>query len=331
MKKLILCLIFICVLLTGCEEKQKITSSFFIPDFNDEVISADVTDIAVNENITEDAYVNNFLYEDICFEENDISSGNEFDFVGEAEGCYCVTDRRVIYSKNVYNRVYPASTTKLLTCLTAVKYGNLDKVVEITEDNCGITINGAQLCGFKKGDRLTLKQLLYCLMIHSGNDAAVAIAQGVSGDVKSFVELMNKEAKALGANDTHMVNPHGLNDVNHYTTPYDIYLIFNECLKSDFLMELISQKHYVCNFEDIDGNPKSIEMEATNLYFAGKKTPPENMTIIGGKTGVTSAAGYCLIIASRDENDKLYITEVFKSDSYDNLYNDMNELLKLCK
>lgn len=329
MKKLLICFISICLLLTGCEAKQTITSSFFIPNFADEEISYEVNDIAISDNVA--IADDSFLYEDICFEPEYISTGNEFDFVGAAEGCYCVTDRTVIYSKNIYERIYPASTTKLLTCLTAVKYGDLDKVVEISEDNCGITIRGAQLCGFQKGDRLTIRQLLYCLMIHSGNDAAVAIAEGVSGSVKDFVELMNKEAKALGANDTHMVNPHGLHDVAHYTTPYDIYLIFNECLKSDFLMELISQRHYVCEFRGADGTPKSIEMEATNLYFAGQKTPPENMTIIGGKTGVTSAAGYCLIIASRDQNDKLYITEVFKSDSYDHLYNDMNELLKLCK
>ncbi len=329
MKKLMFCFISICLILSGCEAKQTITSSFFVPDFDDEEISYEVDDVAVKDSMIEDN--SEFLYEDICFETDYISNGNEFDFVGTAEGCYCVTDRTVIYSKNIYERMYPASTTKLLTCLTAVKYGDLDKVVEISEDNCGITIRGAQLCGFMKGDRLTIKQLLYCLMIHSGNDAAVAIAEGVSGSVESFVELMNREAKALGAKDTHMVNPHGLHDVNHYTTPYDIYLIFNECLKSDFLMELISQRHYTCEFTGGDGSPKTLDMEATNLYFAGKKTPPDNITILGGKTGVTSAAGYCLIIASRDQNDKLYITEVFKSDSYDNLYNDMNELLKLCK
>lgn len=328
-KKLVICLIFICVLLTGCESKQLITSSLFIPDFNDYDISYEVSDIAAadKENIAN----NMFLYEDICFEEEDISNGLELNLVAEAAGCYNITDREVIYTKNVYARMYPASTTKLLTCLTATKYGDLDKVYEISEDNCGITIKGAQLCGFMKGDRLSLRQLLYCLMIHSGNDAAVAIANCVSGDAKSFVELMNKEAKAIGAIGTHMTNPHGLHDPNHYSTPYDIYLILNECFKHEFLVELISQRHYVCEFKDINGNPKTLEMEATNLYFSGKKTPPENITVLGGKTGVTSAAGYCLIIASRNEEGKIFITEVFKSDSYDHLYSDMNELLYISK
>jgi len=301
----------------------------FIPELENSFVSSDVDDFAQKDlgsgNSAE------FLYEDICFEVENISTGNEYDFVAESAGAFCVTDRTVLFSKNIYDKVYPASTTKLLTALTAFKYGNLSDVYTVSEDNCGVTTPGAQLCGFKKGDTLTLEQLLYCLMIYSGNDAAVAVAECVSGTVKDFVAKMNEEAKSLGAIDTHMSNPSGLHALDHYTTAFDIYLIFNECLKNKQLTDIISTKSYTCVFKDYAGNEKVMEMEATNQYFSGKRTAPEGITVLSGKTGMTVAAGYCLIILSEDTAQKKYITCVFKSNSYDNLYNDMNELLKLCK
>ena len=329
MKKFLSCIICICLILCGCENERTISSSFFIPELELEEINPEVEDIALKS--MKNSNEGEFLYEDICFEVDNISTGSEYDFAAEAAGAFCVTDRSVIYSKNIYDKVYPASTTKLLTALTAFKYGDLNAVYTVKEDNCGVTTPGAQLCGFMKGDTLTLEQLLYCLMIYSGNDAAVAVAECVSGTVKDFVEKMNEEAAKLGAKDTHMSNPSGLHALDHYTTPFDIYLIFNECLKNKQLTQIISTKKYTCTFTDGLGYEKVMEMEATNLYFAGKKTPPEGITVIAGKTGVTVAAGYCLIILSEDEAGKQYITCAFKSTSYDALYADMNELLKLCK
>ena len=164
-----------------------------------------------------------FLYEDICFAKNNVSTGNDYAFSCVSAACYDITDNKVIFSKDVYNKVYPASTTKLLTAYIAMKYLDLDSEILITEDNCGITTPGAQLCGFKAGDRLTVRDMLYCLLIYSGNDAAEALALAVSGSEKDFADLMNEEAKKLGAIDTHFTNPHGLHDIKHFTTAYDIF------------------------------------------------------------------------------------------------------------
>ena len=328
----ICCICCIASIIGGCSTvtRQKITSSFFIPERTETEINMDVDDVALKQ--LEEEKSGEFLYEDICFEVNDVSTEKELNLVCEAAGAFCVTDRSVLFSKNIYSKVYPASTTKLLTALTAFKYGDLSAVYTVREDNCGVTTPGAQLCGFKMGDTLTLEQLLYCLMIHSGNDAAVAVAECVSGDVKTFVAKMNEEAAALGAKDTHMSNTNGLHALDHYTTPFDIYLIFNECLKNKQLTDIISTKSYTCEYRDANGIPRTLEMTATNQYFSGKRKAPENITVLSGKTGMTVAAGYCLIILSQnEENGKQYITCVFKSDSYDNLYGDMNQLLNLCK
>ena len=333
MKRIVAAFIAMCLALCGCTNvvaHKTVTSSMFYPEFEDEEINIEVDDVALSQ--LQKATAGEFLYEDICFEVEDVPIDQELGLHAEAAGAFCVTDRSVLYSKNIYSKVYPASTTKLLTCLTAFKYGDLDAVYTVREDNCGVTTPGAQLCGFKTGDTFTLEQLLYCLMIHSGNDAAVAVAECVSGDVKSFVAKMNEEAQKLGAKDTHMANTNGLHQLDHYTTPFDIYLIFNECLKNKQLTDIISTKQYTCEYRDVYGRPQVLEMTATNQYFSGKKTAPEGITVLSGKTGMTVAAGYCLIILSQnEENGKQYITCVFKSTSYDDLYADMNQLLNLCK
>ena len=328
----ICCICMLSTMLSACENvvRPKITSSIFIPEREEIEINTDVEDLALAQIKKEKA--GEFKYEDICFEVDDVSTDKELDLVCEAAGAFCVTDRSVLFSKNIYSKVYPASTTKLLTALTAFKYGDLSAVYTVKVDNCGITTPGAQLCGFKMGDTFTLEQLLYCLMIYSGNDAAVAVAECVCGDEKSFIAKMNEEAQAIGCKDTHMSNTNGLHALDHYTTPFDIYLIFNECLKNKQLTDIISTKSYTCEYRDSLGRPQTLEMTATNLYFAGKKKAPEGITVLSGKTGMTVAAGYCLIILStNDSNGKQYITCVFKSTSYDNLYADMNRLLNLCK
>ena len=126
--------------------------------------------------------------------------------------------------------MYPASITKVMTSLIAIKYGNLEDQVTVTEDAV-ISESGATLCGIKPGDTLTLEQLLYGLMLPSGNDAGAAIAIHMAGSIDAFADMMNEEAKRLGATDTHFMNPHGLHDEDHYTTAYDLY-------HSDLLLEL---------------------------------------------------------------------------------------------
>lgn len=111
-------------------------------------------------------------------------------------------------------------------------------------------MSGSSICGLKPGDQLTLDQALYGLMLCSGNDAANVIAEYISGSTDKFAELMNKEAQALGATQSHFVNPHGLPDDNHYTTAYDLYLIFNAAIKDDRFVNYISTKKYTTSYTD---------------------------------------------------------------------------------
>lgn len=245
-----------------------------------------------------------------------------------AYGLYCVSENKVLEESRILEKVYPASTTKLLTALVALKYCNLSESVTFSYNASHIGVYGAVLCGFEEGDTLALGDLLSAMLISSGNDAGIAIAEHVSGSTEAFAELMNQEAKRLGAVDTHFTNPHGLHDENHYTTAYDMYLILNELIHYNKFVSTISQSSCTVDYTDAGGNAKSKTFESTNLFFSGTFETPEGIEIIGGKTGTTNAAGCCLILYFKDRNGTSYIAEVFHAPTYEALYGKMVELMK---
>ena len=159
-----------------------------------------------------------------------------------------------------------------------------------------------------------MRDLLYGLMLRSGNDAAIAIAEHMSGSVEAFAELMNQEALNLGATQSHFVNPNGLPDENHYTSVYDMYLLFNEAIKNEAFVQLISTKSYDTAYTDAEGNPVEHTWENTNQYLAGNQTAPEGFTVVGGKTGTTGDAGYCLVLYSYNAKGEPIISIVLMNE-----------------
>ena len=248
------------------------------------------------------------------------------DVTSEAGILCSLSDQTVLYSKNGFERLYPASNTKIMTALLAVKYGNLDDTVVVTEDAV-ITEAGATLCGIKPGDTLTMRQLLYGLMLPSGNDAGAAIAVHMSQSVEGFAQLMNQEAARLGATGTHFVNPHGLHDADHYTTAYDLYLIFQEALKYPEFREVTQTSVYAADYRDKDGNPVNKTWEGGNWYLSGRTGTPEGLTVFSGKTGTTQAAGCCLVLGVRDDSGSEYISVIMKADNRKGLYDNMTNII----
>ena len=244
----------------------------------------------------------------------------------EAGALFDQGDREVLYSKNAFERLYPASITKVMTALVALKYGTLTDRVTVTEDAV-ITESGATLCGIEPGDVLTLEQLLYGLMLPSGNDAGAAIAVYVGGSIEGFADMMNEEAARIGAVDTHFVNPHGLHDTDHYTTAYDLYLIFQEAMKDPRFREITGTTAYTASYRDGDGQTVTKTWKGGNWFMSGERETPEGITVIGGKTGTTQAAGYCLIMAEEDAAGGEYISVVLKSDSRQALYDNMENII----
>mgnify|MGYP003297070056 CR=1 FL=1 len=238
-----------------------------------------------------------------------------------------VNRTNIIYGKNIHERLEPASLTKVLTAVIALEKGNLDDIITVTKE-AKVTESRATLCGLKEGDTLTLNQALHALLIQSANDAANAIAIHLGGSLEGFADLMNEKALALGATNSHFVNPHGLSDDNHYTTVYDLYLIFNEAIEYELFREIIHMNHYSTVYQDSEGNDKEMEFKTTNLFLRGEYNSPDKITVIGGKTGTTNAAGNCLIILSKDTAGNPYISVILRSKERQLLYEQMIDLLE---
>ncbi len=240
---------------------------------------------------------------------------------------FSLSNHKVLYAKGIYDKVYPASITKIMTAMLALKSGKLDDTVTISQENVTLE-EGSQVCGFSAGDQVTLDQLLHCLLVYSGNDAASAIAEYVGGSTENFVQMMNSYATELGCTGTHFTNPHGLQDENHYTTPYDIYLMLNEAMKYKEFTEITELSSYTVDYTGADGSALSTTLQATDHYLTGEATPPKDVTILGGKTGTTDSAGNCLAILTQNAYGKTYVSIVMGASSKDLLYQEMNSLLQ---
>ena len=174
-----------------------------------------------------------------------------------------------------------------------------------------------------------MRQLLYGMMVASGNDAAMMIAEHVGGSVSNFVAMMNSEAAKIGATNSHFTNPHGLTDSDHYMSAYDIYLIFQEAMSYDVFLDIISRKNYYAEYTRGDGTAAAVTWESTNHYFTNDAEPPEDVIVYGGKTGTTDDAGACLSLLAKDRYGNPYLAVILHSDSKDTLYPEMNQLLSL--
>lgn len=238
------------------------------------------------------------------------------------------TTDELLYSKSCFQSVYPASTTKIMTCLLALESGiSLDTTFTISENACNQPSDSTTI-NLNPGDVISLRNLLYGMMLNSGNDAAIAVAEAVGGDVDTFVNMMNEKAVALGATKTHFVNPNGLQDVNHFTTAYDMYLIFREALKNSDFINIINIQVYDSIYTDAAGNQKEAIYKNTNQYINGKRKSPDGVTVVGGKTGTTGDAGYCLVLYSTNTNGEDIISIVFGADARTNMYLLMKEMLE---
>ncbi len=242
------------------------------------------------------------------------------------------TKNQVVSAVNPHKKIYPASMTKVLTAIVvmdAIESGQIGlndtvvikKEIEFNEDN-------VTAMGLEPGDYITVNELLHGLLISSFNDCAIVLARYVAGSVSDFVELMNTKAALLGATNSHFVNPHGLHDNNHYTTPYDLYLIFKEFLLRDELIKIDSNSTYVLTFYREDEKIK-LEIKATNGFLSNSFEMPDGYHITGWKTGTTDRAGSCIILEFvDDETHDEYICLVSNAKDHESLYQNVGDMLK---
>ena len=263
----------------------------------------------------------------LCVTSGDVArEGVDLEAAGAA-GLFDLKNNEVLCAKGLHEKMYPASLTKIMTAVIALEYGSMDQVLTAT-DNIKITEAGAATAKLNSGDHMTLDQALHILLLASANDVANLIAENIAGSIDQFIALMNQKAVSIGATNTHFVNTHGLTDLDHYTTAYDMYLIFNEAIKHPEFNQIINMTSYQTTFYDKNGKPIQKEYSTTNRYFKGQYAIPENVTILGGKTGTTNAAGHCLILLCKDVRGNSYIAVVMRCLNSDVCYAKMSDLLE---
>lgn len=225
----------------------------------------------------------------------------------------------ILYEKNINEKRPIASTTKIMTALLVAENCNLEDVVEIKKEQEGIEGTSLYL---KSGEKITVRTLLYGLMLRSGNDAAEALAVHTAGDIESFVTMMNEKAAELKMENTHFENPHGLPNDNHYSTAYDMARLTAYAMKNDTFREVVSTKNYTAEGRSFKNHNKLLDM---------------NDSIDGVKTGFTKAAGRCLVSSGQEKGMRLVAVTLFDPNDWDdhlNLYKfgfDNFKNINICK
>ena len=228
---------------------------------------------------------------------------------------YALLDARtgeLLFSRNENQRMPMASITKIMTALVVLENSKLDEMVTVTSDSCGIEGSSIYLY---EGETLSVKDLLYALMLESANDAAVCLAIHVGGSVEEFSDMMNNRASELGIKNTNFNNPHGLEDPEHYSTARDIALIWQEAMKNSTFRQIVATKTHRIDLPDEEGY---------RFLSNHNKLLKSYEYCIGGKTGFTKTAGRCLVTgAKRDDLEFVMVTLNDPSDwqDHENLLN----------
>ncbi len=222
---------------------------------------------------------------------------------------------KVLYDKNMNDQRYPASTTKVITALLALDNLDLSKTVTIDAETPFTEGSRVYLL---EGERVTVEQLLYALLLESANDAAVALGKEIAGSIPAFAEMMNQKAAELGAKNTNFINPNGLHDDNHLSTAYDLAMIAKEAMKNEKFRELVTTYRYVIpatNMQEtryLYNTNRLIYDEITKVTVNGVQRAAKYEDSTGIKTGYTSKAGGCLIAGAKRGDTEL-ISVVMKS------------------
>lgn len=209
------------------------------------------------------------------------------------------SDNTIVAMRNPHKRIYPASTLKIMTILTAVEHiedmnDTFTMSYKITDP---LYVEDASVAGFSDGEEVTMTDLLYGTILPSGADAATALAIKVAGSEEAFVALMNQKARELGLENTHFTNPTGLHHKDNYSTAYDMAIILDNAMRNEICREVLST--YQHTTRKTQQHPEGIPLQST-LFSYMYGTEPKTAVILGGKTGFVNEAGYC--IASFGEN-----------------------------
>ena len=233
-----------------------------------------------------------------------LSDTDDYKAKAKAALLYDLNSDSLVFAQDIDVQLFPASLTKVMTCLLTLEMEqDLDKLVTVTAEGLKGQEPGGSNIALKVGEEISVKDLLYGLMVKSGNDAASVLAVNNSGSIEAFVEVMNRRAAELGCTGTHFMNPHGLHHDEHYTTARDMARILREAMKYPLFEEIFTTKEYTVPATNLS---EAREMKTTNFLIRSNGYPYVlDSRVLGGKTGNTSKAGRCLVTLSEKDGMRL--------------------------
>lgn len=209
----------------------------------------------------------------------------------------------ILYSKNAFEKKYPASTTKLMTAILTLENCKLTDVVTVSHNAIFSIPIGYSHASLQEGEELTVEELLNVLLIPSANDAAVALAEHIAGSVENFATMMNNKAKELGCLNTNFINPNGVHDNSHYSTAYDLALIGQYAMKFDDILRIAKVTQYTLPKTNKYDEENRIFNTTNGLVNKNEKYYYPNCT--GLKTGYTDKSGYCIVATAEKKRSRI--------------------------
>ena len=246
---------------------------------------------------------------------NAVDSNPEIDLYSTAAIAIDTKSNLIFYEKNKDQKMYPASTTKILTAIIIIENCNLDEKTIVSENAISLVPDGYQSANLVAGEEVSIKDLLTMFLVHSANDCGYVLAEYFAGSQENFSEIMNNTAKNIGCENSNFINPSGIHDTNHYSTAYDLALIAKYCMKNDIFRSIVSMSKCeipATNRSEIRKYSNTNELLNINSkFFAGD--------CIGIKTGYTANSGNCLISCFSKNNTEV-ICVVLGAQNIDNNY-----------
>lgn len=245
------------------------------------------------------------------------SFGADFKVNSDAAILFNTNTESIIYEKNAYKKMYPASTTKIITAIITIENCDLTETATVSKNAINLP-SGYVSAYLKTGDVLTINELLHLLLVVSANDAANVLAEHIGGSTTGFADMMNSKAKEIGCINTHFTNPYGYHDESHYSTAYDLCLIANYAMKNDIFRQIVSTTTYTTSESKILINTNKL------LHKYNKEDNSENIFYYeyatGIKTGYTKKAKNCLIASAKKDNIE-YISVILSAQTSETDYN----------
>lgn len=241
-----------------------------------------------------------------------------------------VTNNKLVAGRNTETRIYPASMTKVMTLIVAVENVKSmdDKFTMTSEIIDPLYRDSASRAGFEPGEEVTARDLMYGLILPSGADGAVGLAQMIAGSEEAFVELMNKKCEELGLKNTHFTNTSGLHNENHYTTPVEMAMILEYAMNNETCAKILSTYQYTT--EVTEKHPEGILLTSTMFSrMYGNEVP--GVEIKAGKTGYTQEARHCLVSYAESDGSKYVVVTAGAEGKWNVVYDDFKLYGDFCK